>query len=176
MTLVFMRKKLVIVILALLTAGVGFAWLSSARKSGMPKLAIAFSHYETNHGAVFGVVRITNSGTCAAAYASGSFGLDSPLYNVLTHSPTGWANATPGICGTEIHPRILPPGTHMTAQVYLRTNQTWKVGIVYSDARVGDRVASFAPRLWRRWLWRYSPATPPTYAVWSEPIAYDQKR
>lgn len=163
-------------ILVLLTVGVVVAWLFSTRESGTPKLAIVFSHYETNHGTVFGVVHITNSGTCAAAYSSSSFGFDSPLYSVMTLSPTGWANGTPGFCGTEIHPSILPPGAHMTAQVYLRTNQIWKAGIAFSDARFGDKVGNFAPRLWRRWLWHCSPAPAPAYTVWSEPIAYDQKR
>jgi hypothetical protein len=168
-----MRKKAFIIILTVFAAGAGLCWFAFGQASGTPALALSFSHYETNHGVVVGVVRLTNSGTRAASYSSHSFGSDSPFYSVMAHSPTGWASAMVGWCGSESHQSILAAGSHTTFSVYLQTNQTWKVGVRYTDAMVEDRAGSFAPRLWRRYLSRFSSATRATYTVWSQPIKYD---
>ena len=167
-----MRKKVPIILLTLLATGVGVCWLIAGCATGKPALALSFSHYETNHGFVFGVVQITNAGTGAASYSSHSFGSDAPFYSVMTHSPTGWANVPLGWCGTETHPSVLGAGSRLTFSVLMRTNQSWKVGISYSEATFNDRVGSFTPRLWRRGFSSSGSAARPAYTVWSQPIDY----
>ena len=171
-----MRMKIPIIVMTMLATGVGVYWFVAGGASGKPMLALSFSHYETNRGIVFGVVQVTNVGAGAASYRSHSFGSDAPFYSLMTHSPTGWASVQLGWCGTETHPSVLATGSRLTFSVLLPTNQSWKVGIRYSDATFNDRVGSIAPRLWRRGFSRFGSAAGPTNTVWSQPIKYDPEQ
>jgi len=174
------RKKAVIVVLTVFSAGMGICWLIVGCTTGKSSLALSFSHYETNRGTVYGIVQIKNVGHGTASYRSHSFYSDDPFYSLMANSPTGWAKVQLGWCATESHPSILAKGSRQNFRVRFGTNQIWKVGINYDDATFNDRVGSFVPRLWRRYFARYgsgySSVVGPANTVWSEPIEYSAEK
>lgn len=163
-----MRKKVTTASLVVLMISVT-VWLFSSRNR-LPLLSILFSHYETNDDYRCGVLLMTNGGSGAACYEG--YGGDSPLYDMMLQSSSGWVPDAGGWwCGTGVKPCILAAGSTVTFRVHFRTNQNWKVGIPYYAPTMYDRM----PRFVRGYLKPFG--TPPKSQVaWSEGIEYDSKR
>jgi len=133
--------------------------------TGNPSLAISFLYYHLNYA----VVEIRNVGSGTACYYG--YGAASPFYEVMIDCGTGWTKAPSRFwCGTGAGSALLPPNQAKTVQVYLPTNQQWKVGVAFRKPGLEDRLPRFVARCLPS-AWQ---SQSPTYTAWSPPIPYSK--
>ena len=163
------RLPLLLALLTTVLTLIALAALFVASRSigATPSLVLSFVRYERGPDANYGIVQIRNAGPGTACYYG--YGVDSPFYQVMVDSPEGWTPQSLGWCGTGADPALLPSGNVTTFRVYMRTNQTWKVGVTFSEPALQDRL----PRFMARWLPSSWQSQPPNYTAWSPPILAD---
>jgi hypothetical protein len=161
-----MPNRIIIAGFLALTA-LAMALLISSSGTSVPSLNISFLRYEHQADADYAIVEIKNVGSGTACYYG--YGADHPFYEVMVDDGTGWTKG-PNLfwCGTGAGPALLPPGKTRMVRVSLHTNQTWKVGVSFSQVTLEDRLPKFiAHRLPKAWQ-----SQPQTYTAWSPPVPY----
>lgn len=117
-----------------------------------PELQITFSHFGTsgqNDQYKYAVMEIRNVGNAPARFYG--YSPDTPSCDLFHKDENGlWQNRI-FKCGTGLSPQLMFPGEQIRTTNYFQGNDSWKLGLTYTQPAFRDRLPTRV-QAWLRFL------------------------